>query len=258
MKIAVLGGRGFIGTAIIKELTQEHKILTVKPEIDGSFDELIAFKPNLIINSCASRPDASENDSRVANFDYPLKVFNLISKKIHSPITWIQLASYYELELSFGRNDPYTRYKNEFRSYLHAKCLDSNIDMRILFLPHVIGRGERPNRFVSTAIKTINNNLDYRLEHPSINLPLLMIDDAVSAVHKFIGNKQRVASAYPIYYKSNRDLLEDIIEILGTKKVHIIVRSNSDLESKKVMFPPKVEGWEPLISLEDYILSVLE
>ncbi len=251
----MLGGRGFIGSKIVEHLSNEHLIFIVKPEIYRSSTDLLNFNPDVIINACASLPGASENDSRDANLDYPLRIFNLVSDNLFHSFTWIQLASYYELELDNKRVDWYTKHKIEFQNLLHHLCSIKRINLRTLFLPHVIGRGERSNRLVRSAINSLQNNIEFRLLNPEVKLPILIIEDAVCAVNYFLKSEQSIASATPIWYKSNRELLQEISELLGKKVEDIAPIDKDQSESAGVSFPPKVEGWEPKITLQEYILS---
>lgn len=258
MKFAILGGRGYIGSAIVDKLQIENEIFIVKPEMQSHLDELIAFKPDLILNACASKPDAREVVSRNANLDYPLKIFEFALNNLDYNFTWIQLASYYELELIFGRSDPYSQHKNEFRNLLQAKSSGLNFGFRTLFLPHVIGGNERPSRLVITAIKSIREERNFHLNEPFVNLPILIIDDAINAIVEFMRNDQKIATATPVWYKSNKELIQEIVQILGMKKVNFNIRTDVSSRFEKVSFPPKVEGWEPCITLQEYILTFSE
>jgi nucleoside-diphosphate-sugar epimerase len=253
MKIAILGGRGFIGSAITRELSKKHIFFIVQPELKNTLDSLIVFKPDVIINACASLPSASEIESRIANFDYPLSVFELILEKLTYSFTWIQIASYYELELPLGRNDPYTKHKFEFRNLLEIECNSKNKVLRTLILPHVIGKGERPNRLVGTAIKSIRENQELHLENPNIMLPILIIDDAIRALAEFLENDQSIAYAIPIWYGSNRRLIQVIREYLGKESLNSDYLHEAPIGIGKATFPPKVHGWMPLVSLEEYV-----
>jgi nucleoside-diphosphate-sugar epimerase len=256
MKIGILGGRGFIGSKIVEQLSSEHSFFIVKREIFGNFADLVDFKPEFIINAAASLPSAAEIDSRIANFDYPLSVFAYISENLLNAFTWIQLASYYELEPKMLKSNWYTRHKSEFRSSLRTLCADKNIDFRTIFLPHVIGVGERSGRLVSSAAKSIYNNSEFKLNFPHVKLPILVLDDAVRAVNQFLKTDQKVASAIPIWYKSNKELLQEISEIIASGfEVEKRIK-NQQTDSKSIDFPTKVEGWEPRITLREYISSL--
>ena len=255
MNVGILGGRGFIGSNIVKNLSKEHSFFIIKPEVHESLSDLIDFKPDTIINACASLPNASEIDSWTANFNYPLSVFKFISNNLNSSFAWIQIASYYELELPTGRSDSYTKHKFEFRSSLQTLCVSKDIEFRTIFLPHVVGKGDRSNRLINSVIDSIQNNLDFILQHPEVKLPILIIDDVVLAINKFIKGDQLIASATPIWYKSNLELIEEITSFLGKRMDSIEVRATKSTETTNLVFPPKIEGWEPRITLQDYILS---
>jgi nucleoside-diphosphate-sugar epimerase len=255
MKIGILGGRGFIGSNVVRNLSIEHSFFIVKPEVRGSLNQLLEFKPDVIINACSSLPNASEVDSRVANFDYPLNVFNFMSENMSSPFTWIQIASYYELEFPHERTDSYTKYKYEFRTLLQSLCFSKDRKFRTLFLPHVIGKGERSNRLINSAIISIRNNLDFELQHPQVKLPILIIDDVVIGINKFLIGNQTIACATPIWYKSNGELILEIKHFLEKVEDITEFQSNESTEIRNLIFPPKIEGWEPTISLREYVLS---
>jgi nucleoside-diphosphate-sugar epimerase len=255
MRVGILGGRGFIGSNIVKHLSEEHSFFVIKPEVHENLIDLVDFKPEIIINACSSLPNASEIDSKSANFDYPLSVFNYISNNLNYSFTWLQIASYYELELPFGRSDSYSTHKYEFRSFLQALCVSKDIGFRTLFLPHVIGKGERSNRLINSAINSILNNVDFNLQYPEVKLPILIIDDAVHAINQFMKGNQLIAFATPTWYKSNLELIKEITTILGKVGNHIKVQAEKSTEIADLVFPPKIEGWEPRITLQEYIHS---
>jgi len=255
MKVGILGGRGFIGSNIVKNLSMEHSFFIVKPEVHGNLNDLINFKPDVIINACSSLPNASEVDSWTANFDYPLNVFEFISNNLNSSFTWIQIASYYELELPAGRSDSYSKHKYELRSLLQTLCVSKGLEFRTLFLPHVVGKGERSNRLINSVVDSIQSNTDFVLQNPEVKLPVLIIDDVVASVNQFMTGNQSVAFATPTWYKSNLELIEEITSFLGKGLGNIKVRTTKSTEITNLVFPPKIEGWEPTITLQDYILS---
>lgn len=256
MKIGILGGRGFIGSKIVENLSNEHFFFIVRPEDHNSSTDLLAFKPDIIINASASLPDADEKDSCEANLNYPLSIFSLIADNFFHSMTWIQLASYYELESDNKGMNWYTKHKIECRNILKHLCSVKGINFRTLFLPHVIGKGERSNRLVKSAIISLQNNMEFELLKPEVKLPILILEDAVSAVRYFLKSGQSIASATPIWYKTSTDLLQEISELLG-KKVEVKKLIDKDLsESIGVSFPQKVEGWTPKITLKDYILTL--
>lgn len=255
MKVGILGGRGFIGSSVVKNLSVEHSFFVIKPEIHGNLNDLIDFKPDTIINACSSLPNASEIDSWTANFNYPLNVFNFISNNLNSSFTWIQIASYYELELPAGRSDSYSNHKFEFRSLLQTLCVSKGLEFRTLFLPHVVGEGERSGRLINSVVDSIRNNKDFILQYPEIKLPILIIDDVVLAINQFMKGDQLTAFATPTWYKSNLELIEEITRFLGKGMDSIQVGATKSTETTNLVFPPKIEGWEPKIALQDYILS---
>jgi nucleoside-diphosphate-sugar epimerase len=256
MKVGILGGRGFIGSSIVKNLSFEHSFFVIKPEVYGNLNDLIDFKPDTIINACSSLPNASEIDSWTANFDYPLNVFKFISNNLNSSFSWIQIASYYELELPAGRSDSYSYHKFKFRSLLQTLCDSKSLEFRTLFLPHVVGKGERSGRLINSVVDSIRNNADFILKHPEIKLPILIIDDVVLAINQFLKGNQLTAFATPTWYKSNLELIEEITSLFGKGMDNIQVGAAKPNETTSLVFSPKIEGWEPRITLQDYILSL--
>lgn len=250
MKILLLGSNGFVGKALGAKLEASHELVRLNRET-----ELINFFESgqifdLVINCASSHPSASASESHDSNFLYPKRFFDNV---VFSH--WIQIESYFQLQIPFGRNDPYSIEKEKFTRFLDGKSsLPKAPLVSHLYMPHIFGEGDRPERLISSAISHFINGHDFRTSIGTQFLPLLYISDAVDGIVRFIEYPTQHAACVPFWYGRVRELL-DLIALQFTKP-HVVYGSYPDpvdAEYPRVQFPSCVDGWKPKMELSDFL-----
>ncbi len=249
MRIVLLGSNGFIGKYLGASLKNDHVVLEVTRKTDLSKLFESKFSYDYVINCASSKPSADANTSAESNFQYPMQFVRNLKVK-----NWIQINSYYQLQIPMGRRDSYTIEKQRFSDFLDAN-LGTQISPSIhhLFLPHVFGDGDRPERLISAAVSSFRSGEDFQTSTGSQFLPLLHISDAVEGITRFIENPTKNASCSPFWYGSVKELLELIsAQFLGVRVLYGRKPDPIDADFPRVEFPQSVEGWQPKMQLSEF------
>ena len=106
-KITVLGSNGYIGTNLINKLQNKVELQLVSR--DNSEKMTFSDKDlNVIINLSSSKISDDSAISYESNFNFQRKILIDNEKK---RFLWVQIASYYELQIAHGRSDSYSTHK---------------------------------------------------------------------------------------------------------------------------------------------------
>jgi nucleoside-diphosphate-sugar epimerase len=250
MKILLLGPNGFVGKALGAKLEVIHELVSVYRETNlvDFFESEQIF--DFVINCASSHPMADSRDSNESNFLYPKRFFNNLSFA-----HWIQIESYFQLQIPFGRIDPYSIEKEKFSRFLdeNSHYPESPL-VSHLYLPHIFGEGDRPERLISSAIANFNSGHDFHTSSGTQFLPLLYISDAVEGIVRFIERPTEQAACVPFWYGSVRDLLDLMASQFSQSRV--IYGSNPDPVDAcfpRVEFPQCVDGWKPKMQLAEFL-----
>lgn len=145
-KIVILGGNGFIGNSLYNHLNSQYNTLKIGHETENALDIVKSFEPTVIINCSASHPHANFKESLEANLIYQTKFLNYIILENKPSLKWVQIGSYFEIQIKYGRYDNYSIHKNIFRAILDDAYNKNLIKLTTIILPHVFGQGENTNR----------------------------------------------------------------------------------------------------------------
>lgn len=250
MKVLLLGSRGFLGKALGQNLENIYELVRVdrKTELDSLFKSNQTY--DFIINCASSRPDADLQHSYENNFLYPKRFLANVPTK-----NWIQIESYYQIQIPFGRVDPYSIEKQRFSEFLDLEAEAQNSpQIHHLYMPHIFGEGDRPERLISSAIASFRSGEDFQTSNGSQFLPLLYLSDAVEGIARFMTNPTKSASCSPFWYGSVRELLE--LVCAQFHEVHVQFGRKPDpidVDFPRVVFPQSVEGWQPKMQLNEFL-----
>lgn len=250
MKILLLGSSGFIGEPLGAHLESVHQITRVNrnTNLEKLFESNQSF--DFVINCVSSKPHSDSLQSSESNFEYP---FHIV-KEIRSE-HWVQIESYFQLQISMGRQDPYTLDKQRFSEFL-----DTNTQYRLkpqihhLYLPHVFGHGDRVGRLITSAKSSFNRGEAFETSNGSQFLPLLHVSDAILGIGKFIENPSDIAACTPFWYGRQKDLLDLMAsKFLGARVNYGVLPDPVDAHFLKVEFPESVKGWQPKMKIDDFL-----
>lgn len=256
-KVLVLGAGGFIGRHLLNHLDDRYEVMTLhhrSQNLDLLLEEWI---PDILINCSASANDANFSNSLEANLLYQMKCLRLISQRRKTSFKWVQIGSYYELQIKFGRDDNYSLHKALCRTLLEQARREGMIELTTVFLPHVFGAGERPNRIVSSLKSRLNEGETVTISSGEQYIPILAVEDACRAITKAIQTDQVTCSATPIWYGRVSEFAGLIHQkIQKGLTVQDPSRVSVDAKYPKVVFPQRVNGWAPSILFDEFLSSM--
>lgn len=250
MKILLLGSSGFIGKYLGMHLEGSHQVTKVNRvtnleeffRLDESFD--------FVINCVSSGPSADSIESNASNFEYPIQFVRAIKSK-----HWLQIESYFQLQISMGRQDFYTLDKQRFSEFLDANSkIQSEPIIHHLYMPHVFGDGDRVGRLISSAKSSLTRRETFETSNGSQFLPLLHVSDAVLGISQFIENPLGEAACTPFWYGRQKDLL-DLMELqFDDAQVLYGLRPDPvDASFPRVEFPKSIDGWQPKMKIDEFL-----
>lgn len=245
-----LGANGFIGKAIQPYL-QKFKVTSINhKEIDWYKLKEKPF-PDVIVNCSSSRPDSGFDESFEANCTYPTRLFDFISQSKTEITKWVQIGSYYELQIGFGRSDHYSLHKSLFSKILESKLEGGEIKLSSIILPHVTGWGERPDQITSICKSTFLSNGTLEMSKGDQYFPVLGIHDACTAISAAIETNQISCAASPVWHGRLYEYVHLIREAIGSgEALREQGKLSVDNYFPKVTFPETVNNWAAEVSIE--------
>lgn len=252
--LIVLGSNGFIGKRICSQFSSIQVVPYSRQSRDG-IAKLNPLSKIVVVNSMASSVESSIEESLASNFSNPLRVLRELASRVEN-FKWIQLASYYEFQIPYGRKDYYSQHKNQFRRYLDESAFRDKVVN--LVLPHVSGPGERQGRILSTISKC-NASKPVQLDTDGSQfIPILHVNDVLMAIETSL---QQSSGTYFLKPTFNNTLVK-LVEYLKSEKIldHEILfdqkAKSSDAGYPMIDFDPVLPGWTASSSIEDIIRDI--
>ena len=249
MKVLVIGADGFIGKNLATEVSKNHDLVKINrnSELRDVFKNENSY--DFVINCASSLPNSTQFESNESNFLYAKQFLDNINSK-----NWIQIESYFQLQIFMGRSDHYSKEKQKFSEYLDAQSKTTKLPkIHHLYLPHVFGEGEKAGRLISSAINTFKKAEILNASSGSQFIPILHVSDAVVGITKFMDNLAAVAACTPFWYGTVKELLEFIASQFENAKITFGSRSNSvDASFPRVEFPGCVKDWSPRMQINEF------
>ena len=257
-KVLLLGASGFIGSHLGNHLKSTYEILTINRQSNDFLNLIKMGKPDVIINCSASSPNADFFESLDANVNFQMKCLRVLASQSQKPIKWVQVGSYFELQIVFGRRDNYSIHKALCRTLLEQVNESGLINLTTIFLPHVFGPGEMSSRIIPSITSQLLANKEMEISKGDQYLPILSVQDTCEAISMAIQTDQASCSASPMWYGKLKDLANLMHQALkkGNLKVNLSKVSIDD-SFPQVQFPPTVKNWSPNFGFE-YFLASLE
>lgn len=257
-KVLVLGGNGFIGKNLKTMLNTQYDVIDFNRDTH-TLEEIVSKSSiDIVINCSASKANASILESFEANIKFQMECIELFLKYQNIPIKWIQVGSYFELQIPFGRKDNYSLDKRICRTILYRLELERIIGLTTIFLPHIFGIGENTNRIIPYLTSNLGNGLITEISRGEQFLPILGVEDCCLAIIAAIPTDQLDCSAEPIWY-DRVNLLAQIMETAISKgRIEINHEKESvDNDFPRVEFPQRVKNWSPLLTFEGFISQLV-
>jgi nucleoside-diphosphate-sugar epimerase len=224
MKIAITGGRGFIGSNIIKRLSLENNnIFLIEKQYIKS--EVIEFNPDVIIH-CGwyggnSYKDINDPNQFSKNIDYGIQLIEIL-KEIPKKTKFIGFGSFAE----YGDKDfiidektqetPIDFYglsKYMFKKYSELVCQKNNIDFVWIRPCYVYGPYDVTTRLIPSIINKCLNNEEIILDECNKIIDYIYVDDFIEMFYLLL--KSNNIGTYNIC--SNKQYkLKDVINLIKT------------------------------------------
>jgi nucleoside-diphosphate-sugar epimerase len=252
--IAILGSRGYLGrnyTARIKSLGVDFFPIYHSQSRSEINQLLESNRPNYIVNLAATDPFENSENSLIGNYLYPLEVLKSAKSVLKGSFKWIQVGSYWEMQVEAGRNTPYAVHKRRFRNIIPEMQDTSFFEATSLILPHLVCGGEDSNRLSYQLSNAKNNQAVLKLSSGTQFLPILHVLDAVDAIGLSLESHQNLCSAVPIYYERVIDYARLILGKDYNRLVEVDPNWKSvDSGFPRVVFPERVSGFVAKRSME--------
>ena len=246
-KITILGSNGYIGTNLINKLHDKAELQLVS----RNNAEKMTFSDkdlNVIINLCSSKINDDPAISYESNFNFQRNIL-INNEKKH--FLWIQIASYYELQIAHGRSDCYSKHKTEFRKFLDEwEGEHKNFTHKCLFLPHVFGRNESGDRLIP-SLKQLNLGKITVFGSKDHYIPILYVDDVISAILLAIDSNQKISMATPIWYGKLSELVRSSVKNEFIYGLSVFDGNKQEYSGVKINFPQPLVGFSPAFSFSE-------
>lgn len=253
-KVLVLGGNGFIGRHLKATLDTNYQVIDYNRATHTLEDIVSNSSIDIVINCSASKANASILESFEANVKFQMECIALLTKYQTIPPKWIQVASYFELQIPFGRKDNYSLDKKICRTILRRLEADGVIGLTTIFLPHIFGSGENTNRIIPYITSNLQKSLVTEISRGEQFLPILSVEDCCDAITSAILSDQLNCSAEPIWYDRVKNLAQIMETSISKGKIEINLKKESvDNGFPKVEFPARVKDWSPKLTFESFI-----
>jgi len=246
-KITILGSNGYIGSNLINKL----KNRTAVQLVTRNNSEKITFSDrdlNVVINLCSSKISDDPAISYESNFNFQREI---LVENAGKPFLWIQISSYYELQIAHGRSDNYSIHKTEFRKFLNEwESEHVGFLHKCLFLPHVFGRNETGDRLIP-SLKQLNLGKKTLFGSKDHYIPILYIDDAIAAIILVINSRQKISMATPIWYGKLNELVRATAKTESIYELSDFHENKQDYSAIKIEFPKSLVGFDPLFTFSE-------
>lgn len=248
IKLLVLGGRGYIGKNLLESLPPSFEVIQIN---NSSINYQILENTNIdiIVNLCASKVTATEQESLKSNYYLQRSIINSLSSK---KLKWIQISSYYELQIQYGRSDYYSLHKAMLRDFLKDwSNSNSNFRYSCLFLPHIFGKNESSNRLIP-SIRKLNQGEKTLFGSRNQQIPLLHIQDAINSIVLAADINETYLSAPPMWYGKLQTLIEESVKNSEILKLVEYDETKDNYSTKKVKFPRPLYSLKHLLNYEQF------
>lgn len=253
-KLLLLGANGFIGIHLKRILVMDYDVIEYRRSSESIDEVMLQNSVDIIVNCSVSKPTAISQDSFDANIGFQMKCLVAVMKSEKIDVKWIQVASYFELQIPYGRKDYHTTDKQLFRILLNRMNEAGLIQAVTIFLPHVFGEGENPNRIIPYISKKLKEKDVVNISKGEQFIPLLGVSDTCFAITAAIKTTQIVSSATPIWYGRVKELAKCMLDAIPGGSIELQESQISiDNFFPKVEFPPTVNDWAPKFTFTNFI-----
>lgn len=284
-RILLTGGTGFLGTHILKNLIKENRNLVVLVRKTSDLNRISSYgihdvfvlEDNLSNLSDLFKLYSIETIIHVATeYGRTSAYSNVVYSNVYFPSKLVEMAidnklklfintdSYFSKFSNYGYLTNYVKSKRIFKDYLSTL---TDIKVVNLVLEHVFGEFDKREKFISSVISSLCQNLNYiNLTKGVQKRDFIYVDDVVSAYSTILDNFEGLSqfsdfevgtgSSVSIkeFVTTLRDLLHSKTELkFGSvpERVNEILESQADLTGLKRL------GWSHQFDVSRAIKKIM-
>ena len=277
-KILLTGSTGFVGSAILEELSKKHSIycLNRKKIKQSNKFKNIYFKNYNDLNKklkkiqvdtvihCATHYVKYHNINDIRKLSESNIIFgniileNLVKMKVKS---FINFSTVWENHDGIKNNyfNLYSVYKRGFTNLLnYYEKIFPKINFFNLFISDTFGRRDKRLKIINVLKKNYKKNKTTKIISSKLNLNLLNISDIVDSVSVIFKNKNKPGQ-YNLVNTKNYSIAKIINKINKQNDKKIKVKwMNSKLINERIFKNKKLIGWYPKNSTINDIIKVIK
>ena len=277
-KILLTGSTGFIGSAILNELSKNYIVycLNRKKIKQSKKYKNIYFKSYDDLNSklrkiqadtvihCATHYVKYHNINDINKLSNSNILFgniileNLAKMKVKNFINFSTVWENYD-GIKDNYFNLYSVYKRSFSNLLkYYEKSSSNINFYNLFISDTFGKTDKRPKIINVLKKNYKKNLITKIISSKLYLNLLNIEDIINSISVVLKNKNKPGH-YNLVNNKNYSILQIIntINKKNNKKIKIKWLSNKQIK-ERIFKNKKLIGWTPKNSTIDDIVGVIK
>jgi nucleoside-diphosphate-sugar epimerase len=278
-KILLTGSTGFIGSALVKNLSQNNKIYVIlrtkkKIKISNNINKIFftnyseldkkikKIKVDVIIH-CATHYVKSHkiNDlEKLSNSNILLGnilLDNLITMKVKKFINFTTVWENYDGKKNNFFN-LYSAYKKAFSHLInYYDGILKNVKFYNLTISDTFGEQDKRKKIINILKINYKKNLITKIVSKNLFLNLLNVEDIINAVKIILNNKSKPGS-YLLKNSKNYSILEIVNKINKdmSKKIKVAWLSKKIIK-EKIYKQPKLQNWFPKKSKLKNLLEII-
>lgn len=194
MKILVTGANGFVGKNLICELKNRGFEDIYKYDIDSSKDDLKSFCKDceFVFHLAGVNRPKDEKEFMEGNFGFTSELLKELKANNNKAPILITSSTQASLD------NPYGKSKKAGEDLMFAYGEETGAKVYVYRLTNVFGKWCRPNynSAVATFCNNIANNLEIKVNDPSVIMKLIYIDDVVDEFINALNDKANIIGGF--------------------------------------------------------------
>lgn len=235
MKILVTGSKGFIGKNLIAELKNRNYESILEFDIDSDISLLDEYTKDceFVFHLAGINRPKDEKEFMEGNYGFTTVLLNKLRE--HHNNSPILITSSIQAET----DNPYGKSKKAGEEVLFSYEKETGSKVLIYRLPNVFGKWCRPNynSAVATFCNNIANNLEIKVNDPSVIMNLVYIDDVVGEFINALEGKENKLNQYcqvPVVHTVTLGKIAELIQSFKESRENLIVPNMGNEFEKKL------------------------
>lgn len=234
MRVLVTGAKGFIGKNLIAELRNRKYKDILEFDIDTDIAQLDEYtgKCEFVFHLAGINRPQDEKEFMDGNYGFTSVLLNKLRE--HENKSPILITSSVQAEL----DNPYGKSKKAGEDVLLSYEKETGSKALVYRLPNVFGKWCRPNynSAVATFCNNIANDLEIKVNDPSVVMNLVYIDDVVDEFINALegkGNKLGTYCSVPVIHTVTLGKIVELVQSFKVSRTNLsIPNMNSEFEKK--------------------------